>query len=78
MLQFFLGQQVEAVPITHLTPLEVGPDAIAAQDATRKSYTTSVTVPADFMRPGGEYKVEVIAIERSGNRTITEVEFETE
>ena len=39
---------------------------------------TSVTVPTDFMRPGGEYKVEVIAIERSGNRTITEVEFETE
>ena len=52
MLQFFLGQQVEAVPITHLTPLEVGPDAIAAQDATRKSYTTSVTVPAGRIAVG--------------------------
>jgi len=38
---------------------------------------TSVTVPAEFMRPGTVYKAEVLAIERSGNQTITEVEFET-
>ena len=38
---------------------------------------TSVTVPAEFMEAGTEYKVEVLSIEESGNQTITEVEFET-
>ncbi len=38
---------------------------------------TRVTVPPEFMRPGTVYKGEVLAIERSGNRTITEFEFET-
>jgi len=38
---------------------------------------TSVTVPPEFLEPGKGYKVEVIAIETSGNKTITEVPFET-
>lgn len=38
---------------------------------------TSVTVPSEFMEAGGEYKYEVLAIEESGNRTISEAEFET-
>jgi hypothetical protein len=33
---------------------------------------TSVTVPAEFLEPDTEYKLEVIAQEESGNRTITE------
>lgn len=40
--------------------------------------TTSVTVPPEFMQPGTGYKFEVLAIEASGNRTISEREFETE
>ncbi len=40
--------------------------------------TTSVTVPPEFMQPGTAYKFEVLAIEASGNRTISEREFETE
>lgn len=36
---------------------------------------TSVTVPAQFWEPGKNYKVEVIAVETSGNKTITEVAF---
>jgi hypothetical protein len=39
--------------------------------------TTSVTVPAEFLEPATPYKVEVLAIEASGNQTITEVEFTT-
>jgi hypothetical protein len=39
---------------------------------------TSVTVPPEFFEPGKDYKVEVIAIETSGNKTITEAPFETE
>ena len=38
---------------------------------------TSVSVPPEFMRPGTAYKAEVLAVERSGNKTITETEFET-
>ncbi|MCZ6695606.1 MAG: hypothetical protein O7A63_03600 [Acidobacteria bacterium] len=39
--------------------------------------TTSVTVPPEFMQPGTAYKFEVLAIEASGNQTISEREFET-
>lgn len=37
----------------------------------------SLTVSPEFMEPGTEYAFEVLAIEASGNQTITEVEFET-
>jgi hypothetical protein len=33
---------------------------------------TSVDVPAQFLEPDTEYKLEVIAVEESGNKTITE------
>jgi hypothetical protein len=39
--------------------------------------TTQVTVPPEFLDPGTEYKVEVLAIEEGGNRTISEAEFTT-
>jgi Fibronectin type III domain len=38
---------------------------------------TSATVPPGFLAPGREYAVEVLARERSGNQTITEVPFRT-
>ncbi len=38
---------------------------------------TRVSVPPEFMRPGTAYKAEVLAVERSGNKTISELEFET-
>ncbi len=39
---------------------------------------TSLRIPPEFLRRGRTFKVEVIAIEKSGNRTITEVEFDVE
>ena len=36
---------------------------------------TSVTVPAEFIESGTEYKLEVQAIEASGNQTLTEIPF---
>lgn len=36
---------------------------------------TSVTIPAEFLEPGVEYKLELQAIERSGNQTISELSF---
>ena len=38
---------------------------------------TSVLVPAEFMRPDTEYEFEVLAIEESGNQTLSSAEFET-
>lgn len=38
---------------------------------------TSAAIPPGFMEPGAEYAVEVLARERSGNQTITEVGFRT-
>jgi hypothetical protein len=36
-----------------------------------------VTVPPQFLQPGTEYEIEVLAIEVSGNQTITEGSFST-
>ena len=37
--------------------------------------TRQLTVPPEFLQPGIEYKVEVLAIESSGNQTLTEKTF---
>lgn len=39
--------------------------------------TTALSVPADFLQPRTEYKVEVVAIEAGGNQTLTELVFRT-
>jgi len=41
------------------------------------SKTTRITVPAEFMERNVEYKFEVLAIEASGNQTISERTFKT-
>ena len=41
------------------------------------STATNVTVPAEFLEPQTEYGVEVLAIEASGNQTITQAAFVT-
>ena len=38
----------------------------------------TVKIPAAYLQQGIEYKVEVLAIEASGNQTLTELDFETE
>ncbi len=35
----------------------------------------SVTIPSEFLDSGAEYKLEVLAIEASGNQTLTEIMF---
>jgi hypothetical protein len=39
---------------------------------------TRATVAPEFLEPGADYKFEVLAIEASGNQTITESSFKTE
>ena len=45
---------------------------------TLPASATSVTVPPEFLEPNTMYLFEVLAIEASGNQTITEGSFETE
>lgn len=39
--------------------------------------TTKITVPKGFLEPGASYKWEVLAIEESGNQTLSSSEFKT-
>jgi hypothetical protein len=36
-----------------------------------------MSVPAEFLEAGAEYKVEVVAVEASGNQTLSEITFST-
>ena len=46
-------------------------------DVTLSSSTTRLTVPPQFLRPGREYKIEILSIAENGNRTIAESTFRT-
>jgi hypothetical protein len=50
-------------------------DPLRVFSADLPASATSVTVPREYLEPGTDYKVEVQAIEASGNQTLTEVEF---
>jgi hypothetical protein len=47
-------------------------------EADLPATATEMAIPAEFMEPGAEFKAEVLAIEASGNKTLTEVPFTTE
>jgi hypothetical protein len=62
----------------------VGYDVIVTAEASGRELTaelgpaaTSADIPASFLARGAEYAVEVLARERSGNSTVTEVPFKT-
>lgn len=55
----------------------VKPKPLIAFNVTLPASVTRVTVPAEFLQAGAEYKFEVLAIEQSGNQTITESSFKT-
>jgi hypothetical protein len=45
---------------------------------TVPSTVTSLRVPSEFLAPGTAYKFEVLALEASGNQTLSSSEFDTE
>lgn len=47
-------------------------------DITMPADATEVTVPPEFLSDTGLHKVEILAVDASGNQTITEMEFVTE
>lgn len=58
--------------------LVVNEDPLRVFSVDLSEEATSVTVPGEFFEAGTEYKVEVLAIEVSGNQTLSEVTFTTE
>jgi hypothetical protein len=40
--------------------------------------TTAMSVPPEFLEPGTPYEIEILALEESGNQTISAITFETE
>lgn len=72
-------------PVTEPAGIDIGgyqviverEDPLRVFQVTLPSTATSLTVPSEFLETGTDYKVEVLAIEASGNQTITETSFAT-
>jgi hypothetical protein len=58
-----------------LTDEEQAPPRVFSADLPGTA--SELTVPAGFVTPGVEYKVEVLAVEAGGNQTLTELAFTT-
>jgi hypothetical protein len=56
----------------HVVVVETGAEALPQLDVDTPSSETSVTVPAEYLKPDTVYQFEVLATEKSGNQTITE------
>jgi hypothetical protein len=50
-------------------------DPLRVFNADLTAAATSMAIPVEFLEPGVEYKLEVQAIEASGNQTLTEITF---
>ena len=73
---------IEWMPVSEIVGyqviVETDDDPLMVFSADVGPGVTSITVPPEFMMSGTAYKYEVLAVEGSGNQTISEAEFETE
>lgn len=69
------GRQPRGVRITGYRVIVEREDPLRVFNADLPASVTSVTVPAEYLEPGVEYKLEIQAIERSGNQSISERSF---
>ena len=53
-------------------------DGDSVLDVIVPASTTRLDVPEQFLKPGTEYKIEILSIAANGNKTITECPIETE
>lgn len=67
---------VEIVAYQVVVVTEAEPSRVLEADLPATA--NEMTVPAEFLEPGTEFKVEVLAIEASGNQTLSEITFSTE
>jgi hypothetical protein len=69
------GRQPAGVDIAGYRVIVEREDPLRVFNADLPASASSVTVPAEFLEPGVEYLLEIQAIERSGNQTISELSF---
>jgi hypothetical protein len=62
----------------HVVVVETGGEGLPQLDVDVPESETSVTVPAQYLKPSTVYQFEVLATEEGGNQTITEGFFCTE
>ena len=72
------GSQPAGVEIVGYQVIVEHEDPLRVFSVDLPSGARTVKIPAAYLQPGIEYKVEVLAIEASGNQTLTELDFETE
>lgn len=75
------GGSVEIIAYQLIVEKDVDPDPHMIGKRGLSMYlpadTTSIRVPKEFLEPGTTYAWEVLAIEKSGNQTLSSSEFET-
>jgi len=69
------GPQPAGVDIVGYRAIVERENPLRVFNADLPASVNRVTVPAEFLEPGTPYKLEVQAIERSGNQTISEITF---
>jgi hypothetical protein len=67
--------QPRGVEIAGYRAIVTREDPLRVLSVDLRASARKVTVPSEFLEPGVEYKLEVQAIEKSGNQTLTEVAF---
>lgn len=72
------GAEAPGIDIVAYQVIVTGGATDRTLEAEMPATARSFTVPADFVEGESEYKVEVLAIEASGNQTLTEVPFFTD
>ncbi len=70
-----VGRQPAGVDIVGYRAIVERDNPLRVFNADLPASVTSVTIPAEFLEPDTEYKLEVQAIEKSGNQTISEISF---
>jgi hypothetical protein len=75
------GAPVEVVgyEVIVVKPVDVPPPGFSKPSLSVhvSASTTSLTVPKEFLKPGTAYELEVLALERGGNQTISASSFRT-
>jgi hypothetical protein len=69
------GSQPDGVQIAGYEVVVERENPLRVFSADLPASQTSITIPAEFLEPGVKHKIEVLAIDKSGNQTITEVPF---
>ena len=73
----FEGDPLEGDIVGYQVIVEQEEPVLRVFSADLTADVTSISIPPAFMLPGVDYKFEVVAIEESGNQTLSEREFST-